>query len=373
MNRLGRTALKTLSHRRDALLANISRNLEKNVSPTSEEIDEVERLDKLEAFFKPDSDQLNRILELTAASVVVLVLIGLCFVRVRSTSLDVELIATNARFSSEGKSTTLIPGETGQILALKKAVISGIETISPETSANTGRLQLNAATFLNKTNNSNAPRNYDPSVRLFAIALPSDSTFSIDAGVAYSGSARGLNLEVNGPSPVNASFGQVIPVHSATTGTVVEATAINEVSVEGKDLQFTLYPADEHQELAVFRDVHVSSISFEDSGHSTILSGTAYVKGSGSGGIALRPSDLLALGSKVPMLLREMTLTKGTLKIVLSVPKAERILLGEDSPRDLRPTLFQWILYRWPNQLYATASALIATWLALRRWWRSEE
>lgn len=143
--------------------------------------------------------------------------------------------------------------------------------------------------------------------------------------------------------------------------------------MEGKDLQFALYPADELHELAVFRDVHVSSISFEDAGRSTILSGTAYIKGTGGNGLALRPSDLLVLSSTYRMLLRELTLTKGELKVILSVPKATTILLGEDSPRDLRPTLFQWILYRWPNQLYATVSALIAAWFALRRWWGSQE
>lgn len=68
----------------------------------------------------------------------------------------------------------------------------------------------------------------------------------------------------------------------------------------------------------------------------------------------LRPSDLLKLESNHPMLLRELTLTKGELKAIVSVPQATTILLGEKSPRNLMPPVFQWVLYRWPSKPYAT-------------------
>jgi len=302
------------------------------------------------------------------------VLIALCLVRLRSTSVDVELRATQVRFSlDKGTSTTLIPGEAGQILTLKRATVSGIETISPDDVTSGGRLELKAATAPDSDTNCKTIRNYDPSIRLFAIVLPPDSAFSIHASVAYSGNSRGLNLTAEGALPVKASVGKVISVPSTAKGVQSETPAIDQVTVEGRDLQFALYPADELHELAVFRDVHVSSVSFEEAGRSTILNGIAYIRGRGTSGLALRPSDLLVLSSGHPMLLREVTLAKGELKVIATVPRATTILLGEDSPRDLRPTLFQWILYRWPNQLYATLSALIAVWLALRRWWGSAE
>ncbi len=73
------------------------------------------------------------------------------------------------------------------------------------------------------------------------------------------------------------------------------------------------------------------------------------------------------------MLVRELTLTKGELRATLSAPRVTTLQLGEDSPRNLMPSLFEWIRFRWPNQLYATFSALAALWLATRRWWESSK
>jgi hypothetical protein len=375
-NRNVRAAMKKLSERIAQKLAIVAQELEKGEQPSPDEIDELERLGKLDAVFKSRNGRSRRTIELFALIVIALVLIGLCFIKLPSTSVDAELHATDVRFRlDKGTSTTtLIPGETGQILTLKRVTVSGIETMSPQSSQasiNGGSLQLKAATP--PATNTRTVGNYDPSVRLFAIALPSQSALSVHASVAYSGNSRGLNLATEGTVPVNAAFGEVIVVPSITQGVKSETPAINEITVEGKDLRFALYPADELHDLAVFRDVHISGISFEDAGRSTILSGTVYIKGRGASGLALRPSDLLVLSSEHPMLLREITLTTGELKVIVSAPKATTILLGEDSPRDLRPTLFQWILYRWPSQLYATLSALIAAWLALRRWWESRE
>jgi hypothetical protein len=367
-------AMKKLSEQKAKKLATIAQELEKGGLPWGDDVDELERLGKLEAIFKSESAKRRRQLELVALSVVALVLIGLCFIRLRSTSVDVEVRATEVGFTlGSGTSTSLIPGETGQILTLKKATVSGIETALPDTSAEGGSLQLKAAAPPDRNLNNKIVGNYDPSVRLFAVALPTDSAFTIHAGVAYSGNSRGLNLTMDGAAPVKASFGEVIHIPSSSKGVKAEAHGINQITVEGKALQLSLYPVDESRELAVFRDVHVSSISFEDAGRSTILNGTAYIRGRGASGLGLRPSDLLVISSGNPMLLREITLAKGELKVIVSVPKATKILLGEDSPRDLRPTLFQWMLYRWPNELYATLSALVAVWLALRRWWESPE
>lgn len=367
-------ALKNLSEQKAQKLATIAQEIAKGALPSSDQVDELDRLGKLELIFKAANPSLRRQLELVALTIVVLVFIGLCFIRLRSTSVDVEVHATEVAFRlDKGVSTTLIPGETGQILTLKKATVSGIETSSTETSSEGGSLQLKASAFPDRNANTKSVGNSDPSIRLFAIALPTDSAFSIHASVAYSGNSRGLNLTTEGSAPVKASFGEVISIPTSHQAVTSGTYGINPIAVEGKALRLSLYPADEQHELAVFRDIHVSSISFEEGGRSTILRGTAYIRGRSSSALTLRPSDLLVLGSGHPMLLREITLTKGELKVVATVPKATTILLGEDSPRDLRPTLFQWILYRWPNQLYATISALIAVWLGLRRWWESSE
>lgn len=368
----GSAIIRKLSERRIQKLTAIAKELQKGTQPSSDDVDELERIGELETIFKSQDVRLRRRLELVAFGFVVLALGVLCFIRIQSTSVDIEVHATQVRFNLDsGASTTLIPGETGQILTLKRAIISGIESMAPDAFDGVNTLQLKAAIPPDAKANVRFPPNYDPSVRLFAISIPPGSAFSIQASVAYSGNSRGLNLTTEGVAPVRASFGEVISIPSSSKTTTSEAHGINYIALEGKSLQLSLYPSDDQHELALFRNVHVSSISFEDAGRSTILSGTAYIRGRGAN--PLRPSDLLAVASQNPMLLREITLAKGDLKVIVSVPKATTILLGEDSPRDLRPTLFQWMLFRWPNEFYATLSALVAVWLALRRWWESKE
>ena len=68
------------------------------------------------------------------------------------------------------------------------------------------------------------------------------------------------------------------------------------------------------------------------------------------------------------MIIRELTLSNGELKAIVSAGRATTILLGDDFPQNLMPTVFDWVRLRWPTQLYATLSALVALWLAVQRW-----
>ena len=366
-----RKAMRGLAAKKALLLAAAARELATDKKPSSDTLEHLKNIDKLEEQLRAGNAKLRKKLELIVVGVVALVLIALCLIRVKSTSVDIELHATEADFAlSKGTSMTLIPGETGQILNLKRAIVSGIEAISPESPASAGRLDLRSTESIEKDAATKAEGHYDPSVRLYSIVLPSDSAFSVRASIAYSGNLRGLNLQAEGSLPIEASFGRVIKANREDKR---ESQGIEQLTVDGRSLDFTLFPADELHELAVFRDVHVSNLSFQKDGRSTILSGTAYVRGGSLTGQALRPSDLLVLIAQKPILLREVTLINGGLKVVASIPCASSILLGEDSPQQLKPTLFQWAIYRWPNQFYAALTALIAAWLAVRRWWESAE
>lgn len=366
-----RTAMENLAAKRSLLLCAAARELATNKEASPDTLEHLENIEKLDEHLRAGSAKQRKKLELVVLSVVALILMALCLIRVKTTSMDIELYVTEARFAlNKGTSMTLIPGETGQILNLKRATVSGIEATSPESRSSGGRIDLRAIGSTEKDLEAKIDKHYDPSIRLYSIVLPSDSAFTVRTSIAYSGNSRGLNLKAEGSSPIEASFGQVI---TANTQDKQPSQGIDQVAVDGKSLDFTLFPADESHELAVFRDVHVSDLSFQKDGRSTILKGTAYIRGESPTGQALRPSDLLVLSTQRPILLRELTLVNGGLKVVASIPYASSILLGEDSPQELKPTLFQWVMYRWPNQFYATLTALIAAWLAVRRWWESAE
>jgi hypothetical protein len=130
-----------------------------------------------------------------------------------------------------------------------------------------------------------------------------------------------------------------------------------------------LYPVQAGRPLTVFRDVQVSDISFESHGQSSILGGLAAVKSGAVPSLTIQPSDRLEIRSKHPMVVRELTLDKGVVRARLTAPDATTIRAGDDHPRDLMPTLFDWLRYRWSTQLWGVISALATLWFAIQRWW----
>jgi hypothetical protein len=182
-----------------------------------------------------------------------------------------------------------------------------------------------------------------------------------------------LTLRTSGSQPVKIALGQVIPVEGDLKDPKSPQYAISPIRAEGNNLTLEVIPTKSDRELTVFRDIRVSQIVFEDENHSTVLGGNAYVKGGADASVELKPSDQFTIQSGEPMFLRELTLTKGELKIRLSARNAKTLLVGEAPSRSLIPTMFQWIRYRWPSELYATLSALVVAWLAIRKWIGSSE
>ena len=346
--------------------------LRKGVAPSAEDMEGIERLTKLKTLFPARDNGHRKKMEIGFLSVTALLLIGLTFVRVSSTAVDLDVRATKVRVTLNGqRAATLIPGELGEILALKQARISGADEVLPATVGDNSRFELKQ--FVPESKTASHQGSEDFTVRLQEISIPSDSPLSITVAVAYAADSRGLVFEAAGCKPSTARFGEVIPIGKAVHDAKKARYAISPVRATGKDLTLELFPADSERQLTVFRDMQVSEVSFEDAGHSSILGGSAFIKSGGEGSVPVQPSDRLTIRSSGPLVVRELVLTKGELKTTLSADRATTLQLGEDSPRNLMPTLFEWIRLRWPSQLYGTLTALAALWLAVRRWWKSSE
>ncbi|MBZ9711607.1 hypothetical protein LB543_33555 [Mesorhizobium sp. ESP7-2] len=363
-----RAALDALCRTRADLIGNLRQQVTSGEAPSPTSLARLARLDEVSNALKSLEPNRKRGTDLVALGVATLVLLTLCLIRLPHAPLDVTLRATSLKFDLLPTTTvTLLPGEAGQILSLEQAIVSGVEDASPSDAAPGGRLELNAETV---DGDKTAPVKLDPSVRLYAIQLSPGAKFSVDTRIAYSGDTRGLDIAAQGSSSIEADFGRLIRVGAPGQPLTVSNSAIQQVSVRGKMLRFALYPAEKQQDLAVFRNTAISSVAFEEAGDPTILSGAVDV-GDGGQNFQLRPSDLLTVRSAKPMIVRALSLQDGQLNVIMSAPEATVLRLGRDSPKDLRPSLLQWLLFHWPNELYAAVSAAVATWLAVRRWWET--
>jgi len=345
--------------------------LAKGDPPSEEDASAIERLSKLITFLPPRDNRRGRRIDLALLCSAAAIFLVSAFVRLPTTAVDLEVRATAVTLTLGGnRSDLLIPGESGQILALSQARISGASAVSPSEMGQGSAVELRQPVLAKQPSGI---RKADLAVRLQEIAIPSDIPFTLGVGLAYAAQSRGLVLHATGQKPATAQFGEVIPVDNSENNTTQIRYAIRPVRVSGKDLEIELIPFNKEDSLTVLRDVHVSEITFGDEGHSSILGGNAVIKSRAESEIAIEPSDNLIIRSAMPMVVRELILAKEELKVTLTTPNANTILLGEDPPRDLRPTLFEWVQFRWPTQLYGTLSALVALWFAARTWWKTPE
>jgi hypothetical protein len=367
-----RTPLELLSEEMARKRTALVGMLREGVPPSSEDLDSLERLSKLKGILSAENNRRRKKVEIGFLCLTALLLIVLTFVRIPSTAVDLDVRATRVKLTlTAHRPPTLIPGELGEILALKQVRVSGADQLLPPTVGESGSFELRQFEFPTETALQRGSGNF--AVRLQEISIPSDSPITITVGVAYSAESRGLDFDTSGSQPSTARFGQVIPLQTNANNAEPGRYAISPVRAIGNNLSLELFPANAERQLTVFRDMQVSEISFEEAGHSSILGGSVFIRSGAVAGVPLQPSDRLTIRSTSPMIVRELTLAKGELKAKLSAPHATTTRLGEDRPLDLMPNLFEWIRFRWPNQLYATLSALAALWLATRRWWESSE
>jgi hypothetical protein len=351
-------------------LSDIARKIDKGEEPSSEDVDTLDRLSKIKTSFAVLKREQSKWWEIALLCFVAVLFGLLAIVRLTSTAADIEIRSTKIKLTLQTpQSPSLVPGELGQILSLKEARIVGADSVMPAALADNGSFEVRAA--VPETRSEKTLSTEDSAVRLQEITLPGNSLMKITVGVAYDGDLRGLTLATSGAQAVKVALGQVIPVERDSNNPGSTKYGISPIRAEGKDLSLELIPTKNDSELTVFRDIRVSQIDFEDENHSTVLGGNAYVKGGAD--VMLKPSDQFTIQSDEPMLLRELTLTKGELKVRLSAQEAKTLCLAGAPPRNLLPTVFQWIRYRWPSELYAGLSALVVAWLAIRKWMASAE
>src|SRR5262249_14694224 len=152
-------------------LSAITDKLDKGVQPSAEDIDELERLSKLKTFLSISRTQRRKQVEIALLCVVTLLFLGLSFVRLSSTAVDLEIRATKVFVKlDQHHSPTLIPGEMGQILALKQARGSGADEVLPAEVAESGSFEIREVIPTEKTGtNRESP---DFAVRLQEISIP---------------------------------------------------------------------------------------------------------------------------------------------------------------------------------------------------------
>lgn len=345
--------------------ASLARRVAEGHPIDADDIDRLDRLARIKALVDPGDGRRTRIVDLSLLSLTVLAVIGLAFIRLPSTSADLDVEATDVTLTLNGEPTELIPGELGEVLYLNGARISGATDVDPPTRMRDGLVQLDALTPTTPRLTAD-----EAAVRLQEIALPSTGRVTVTVGLVYSLGSRGLRFDAIGKTPSVARLGEVIRLPAAPAGSV--PYAIDPVGVSGKHLALQFFPVNPYSGLTVFRNIHVIGINFQNDGGSTILAGSAFIKSGAETGVPLQPGDNLTIKSSDAILLRELTFDGRKLKAVITAPHVTGLAIGAEAPRNLMPTIFDWIHSRWPGQLYAVISAFVALWLAARRWWASK-
>jgi len=371
--------VKILDDALDKRIARITDALAQDNLPAPEDVDAAERLSKLKAVLPVADDR--RHAKLFMASVVAvgaaLLLLIAAFAKRPSTAVELDLrVARVELVPTERRTNLLLPGELGEVLALSQADVAGVEEVDPSATGEGENLHLHARVPVR------ADPRADLAVRLQELALPTSGPLTLVVGVAYGPGRRGLLLAAQGQTRATVRFGEVIPVNVSAEKqdqrsdpeSISTRYAVRPIRASGRLLRLELYPSDVLKPLTALRDVEVSEIRFtvaDAPGHSSVLGGTVFVSDLPEGRVIIQPGDQLEIKSDRSLWVRELTFSNGILKVAVSSPRTTSLRLGTDPPRDLMPSFFDWLRSRWPTQFYATLSAIIALWFALKRWWES--
>lgn len=358
-----RAVLSAEIKRRLTLIADRLNNAE---VPTGEELEALKRLRDLESTLpRPQASLLKK----TGQWVLILstfLMFSLAFVRLPSTRVDVEVRLNGLTVTMQpGGSDSLIAGERGEVLALKTARISG--DTSRDFAFDVDPASIDSPRFEQMSIPAGKPcaaarRRIGTGSQAAVGSIPEKdtpcgpSTLRIELG--FDKGARGIALEASGSQPATASL---------NTG-----TDFSPGSASGNKLRVELYPATGQKSIVVARNLAASGVTYELDGETSVLGGKIFVQSHLSQEIPIRSGDRLQIDTDEPAYVREMSLADGEIKADLSYLKATRVWLGNPAPLNLMPTVFDWIRARWPTQLYATITAIVAAWLAVKGWLEKE-
>jgi hypothetical protein len=326
---------------------------------SARELVQVERLIRVrDLLLKRNAPSRHR--SLIVVGVAVLAAMGLWAAYTERPNADVELELQTTRAHLElprVAEAPLVPGELGEMLALSRATVSGMEEADPPVTPGRDSLELREAEA-----RPGVPRD-QLALRLQGLALPTAGPFSLTVAASYGPGTKGFSLSTSkGASTVH--FSEVIAVSDEAGGQLLQPRP---VSARGKTLKVELFPQVD-AELTVLRNVPIASITF-DKGMSPIVGGRVLVADLPSSQIAILPGDELEIAGG-QLLVRQVSYRAGIVKVTLSGRDVATLGLGLGSKRSLIPTYLDWIRARWPGQLYATVTALLAALFGIGRWWK---
>ena len=354
-------------------LSKIGQKVADGLEPSEDDVDALDRIVAIRNAFTASRRQYRKTYEIAILLALVVLIGGLNTIHVRSSAAEIDIRTTGLTMTLiSAKDGIRIPGETGQTLSVSKVTVDGAADVSPTEFSVNGNFELDAKSTkegLNRTSQENGA-----AVRLQDIELPARCPVQVVVGILYDRDLRGVKLKTSGSQKTKVSLGLVIPAKQTTGNRTLSKSAINAVRAQGENLQISFIPTESNRDLAVFRDSRVSQIDFDDDEHhSTVVGGMVYVDAGADRRIELKPGDHLTLRSDEPMLLRELVLTGGELKLRLSSLKLTTLLVGGPQPRNLTPSVFEWLRFQFPAELYTVLSALVVTLLAIRKWIESSE
>jgi len=323
--------------------------------PSVDEINAVNALGEIKSSLPRRSlSKLGRVV-LWTLSAVTLAIVAFAFIRVGATEVQLDIRMTGLTLDLQATDKEIqITGENEEVLVLKKADI-----LSPHPNDQPGsvaRSRLESLTI---------PSGVCPSGRSDP---PSPS--GTPEPVPCRGSTLRLQLAFDLVDPKDDVQSRGVLVGAKSTKPAQArlnwgdfATPVNWT---GTDLRVAFYPASESKPLTVARNVRIARAIF--GGSNVILGGTVFVRNRPEPTVSLRPGDELLIDPGAPATVRQITLADGELRAIVSYPSATSVLLGDPHPRDLLPTVFDWLRASWPTQLYGAITAIAAAWVTLREW-----
>ncbi len=165
------------------------------------------------------------------------------------------------------------------------------------------------------------------------------------------------------------------PVPQETKHGTPNAMGYDAFTLYGKKLEVEFYPVPSSSGITVLRNVTINAIRFEtdEVTHGTsVLGGSLFERDLGDRALDIQSGDILQIVGK-PLHVRQLIFKDGVYQLSLSSPKSSKIQLGEDTPKDLMPTLLQRWIAIWPTQLYTTLSAIVLFWFGIQKWWKGED
>jgi hypothetical protein len=382
-----KSAERILSEAIDRHLADLASKIGGDPLPPLDELERMQALSRLRESLTPTAEVKAspgrpHIFGIAFVSAVVAILLCLAFLRVSSTAADFDVEASNIELDfSGGGDSILIPGELEELIPLSHAEISGIESSDLPANAPTGdSLELPPPPQVSGGTNPT------PSVELQQVSPPKSGPFTLNLDTAYETGGRGIVLSTVANQTSTAQFNAPIyPKPSPAGGSVSSQTSSPDhkshnaptvgYMVTGRELRLELYPPKTQGSVTILRNVDVEAIRFhtaEPDHETAVLGGSAFVRDLGDHPLPIQPGDELDFAG-APIRVRQLIFNNGRFELSVSVPKASKIQLGVDPPRNLMPTIFERLSARWPTQLYATLSAIVLLWLALEKWWKEQK